>query len=169
MTKLSIGIIGILTVSVVLLACGGQTSSPGVVVKVEPDSIQSDAGEEIVVTVRVEQTNGGRGISGGELNLAFEPEVLQVLGIAPGDLFGPSPLVGAEIVDNESGTLTYALARRGATSAPTPAAAFAQITFKVADTASDGSYDLTVTKVGLADEAFQDIPDITLRSGTVNL
>ena len=30
-------------------------------------------------------------------------------------------------------------------------------------------YDLTVTKVGLADEAFQDIPGITLRSGTVNL
>lgn len=162
-----LGIATLLALSLVLAACGG-TQAPGVVsVRISPESIKAEVGQQIVVSVDVNPE--GRGISGGEINLSFDPEIFTLLGVTPGGLFGSSPLVGVEAVDNQSGTLVYALARRGPTSAPTQASTFAELTFQVSGGVPAGRYDLLVTRVGLADEAFRDILDIELTSATVEL
>ncbi|MFQ5933387.1 MAG: cohesin domain-containing protein [Dehalococcoidia bacterium] len=168
MSKRSIGLVVFLVASLLLVACARDSEGTGeVAVRIEPATMRADAGDQIVVAVRVDPE--GRGLSGGELNLAFDPQVLSVVDIEPGDLFGPEPLVGAEMVDNDSGTLLYALARKGQTSPPTPPSVFAEITFKVAEDARRGRYELTVTSAGLADEAFRDILDISLGSATVRV
>ncbi|MEE9198585.1 MAG: cohesin domain-containing protein [Dehalococcoidia bacterium] len=169
MTIRQTGIIGLLVASLVLIACGqGAEPEPlGVVVELDPPSIQAGAGEEIVITVRVDPKD--EGISGGEINLAFDPNILTVVGLEPGGLFGPTPLVGAELVDAEAGTLTYALARIGATSPHTPAGAFARITFEIADAAPEGRHELAITRMGLANEVFQDILEIDLQSAVITV
>ena len=162
-----LGIVALLALFLFLAACGG-TQAPGVVsVRIGPESIKAEVGQQIVVSVDVSPE--GRGISGGELALSFDPKIFTLLGVTPGGLFGSSPLVGVEAVDNQSGTLVYALARRGPTSAPTQAATFAELTFQVMDGVPAGRYALLVTRVGLADEAFRDILDIELTSATVEL
>ena len=162
-----LGITTLLALLLFLTACGG-TQAPGVVsVRISPESIEADVGQQIVVSVDVNPE--GRGISGGEINLSFDPEIFTLLGVTPGGLLGSSPLVGVEAVDNQSGTLVYALARRGPTSAPTQASTFAELTFQVSEGVPAGRYDLLVTRVGLADEAFRDILGIELTPATVEL
>ena len=170
MTKRWLGITGLLVTSLLIIACGGGAepspsltpTPPTVVVELNPSSLQTTPGEEIVIAVRVNPID--KGISGGEINIIFDPGVMTVVELEPGDLFGPTPLVGAEIVDNEAGTLTYALARIGPTSPTTSPGTFARITLVISDAAQDSSHQLTLTGAGLADEAFQDISDIDLKS-----
>lgn len=162
-----LGIVALLALFLVLAACGGVQAPRVVSVRISPESIRAEVGQQIVVSVDVSPE--GRGISGGEINLSFDPGVFSLVGVTPGGLFGSSPLVGVEAVDNQSGTLVYALARRGQTSVPTQASTFAELTFQVVGGVPAGQYDLMVTRVGLADEAFRDIPDIELTSASVEL
>lgn len=162
-----LGIATLLALFLVLAACGGDEAPSLVSVRMNPESIKAEVGQQIVVGVDVSPE--GRGISGGEINLSFDPEIFALLRVTLGGLFGSSPVVGVEAVDNQSGTLVYALARRGPTSVPTQASTFAKLTFQVSEGVPAGRYDLMVTRVGLADEAFRDILDIELISATVEL
>ena len=154
----------------VLIACArdsGTEVNRGVAVQVTPETVSVDAGDKLVVEVTVEPDS--RGVSGGEMNLSFDTEGMTLVNIQPGNLFGAEPLVGVELVDNVAGTLLYALARRGKTTPPTPTSTFAELTFQVSETAAGESYDLSITNLGLADEAFQDITGISLGSATVTV
>lgn len=154
----------------VLIACTRGSDAEvtqGVSARITPDTVSADAGDELAVQITVDPD--GRGVSGGELNLSFDTDGLTLLKVEAGDLFGADPLVGVETVDNDTGTLTYALARRGETTPPTPTSVFAELTFQVSQDAARGSYDLSVTSLGLADESFQDIAGISLGSATVSV
>ncbi len=154
----------------VLIACVRDSDTDvvrGVSVQVLPESVTVKAGDELMVEVRVDPD--GRGVSGGELNFAFDPQGLTLVKVEAGNLFGPDPLVGIELVDNVAGTLTYALARRGSTTSPTPTSIFAELTFQVSETAAGESYILSVANLGLADEDFQDIAGVNLASAAVNV
>jgi hypothetical protein len=52
--------------------------------------------------------------------LTFDGGAMEIASIEPGDLLGSNPLVGLKEIDNQAGTVKYALARMGATSVPTP-------------------------------------------------
>ncbi len=133
-------------------------SASQVIIELSPPMLSMELGEEFEISIKVDP--GDYGVSGGEINLAYDPDLLEVIEISPGDLFGPDPLVGIEKVDNETGTVKYALARRGMTSAPTPPGSFARIKFR---TLNVGIASIELTFVGLANQDFKDIPKEEMR------
>jgi len=92
---------------------------------------------------------------------------MDALDVEPGNLLGSSPLVGFKEIDNEIGTVRYALARSGPTTAPTQEGNFATLTFRASANAENGTYAIRVVNVGLADESFNDISGITTSSGSI--
>jgi len=136
-------------------------------VSVDPASQSVSADDTFTVDVAVNPA--GYGVSSGEINVAFNADAMQVECIESGDLLGVSPLVGVEEIDNVAGTIKYALARVGPTTPPTPTGAFATVTFTVKSDAPAGIYDIDITTVGLADENFEDLPEITVIDGEVTV
>jgi hypothetical protein len=122
--------------------------------------------KEFEVKVKVEPNQ--KGISGGEINLKFDPEVFEVLEIKAGDFFGKDPLVGIKTIDNKEGTIKYALARKGETKVPSQAGIFANLLLK-AKNAKTSKSDLTFSKVGFSDENFHDIKEIKTQGATIKI
>ncbi|MDY6834934.1 MAG: cohesin domain-containing protein [Chloroflexota bacterium] len=141
------------------------TEVESVIVWVEPPSLDVGIGDAFEVDIMVDPK--AYGVSGGELNFAFDPEAMTANTIVPGDLLGVGPLVGEETIDNDAGTISYALGRQGETPVPTPAGVFATISF-TAD-GIGGVFDLDIVDMGLADENFNDIPDIAIEDGVVQI
>ncbi|RLC73294.1 MAG: hypothetical protein DRI26_01205 [Chloroflexi bacterium] len=133
----------------------------------EPTLLEAKPGQEF--TVRIQVKPAGWGVSGGEVSLSFDPTALEVIDLRPGDLLGTNPLMGLKKIDREAGVIKYALARVGPTSAPTPPGAFAIIRLKVLEEAEPGTYGLKLTKVGLADENFQDVKDFEIHGAVVRV
>src|SRR4030042_1052290 len=77
-----------------------------VTVSIEPQQLAAKAGESVQLTVRV--TPGAYGLSGGEINVRFDPQALNIVGLESGQLFGGNPLGGAKNIDSQAGTLKYA-------------------------------------------------------------
>ncbi len=134
---------------------------------ITPAFTEATSGEEFTVAVEVEPAS--KGISAGEINLAFEPEAMQIVHVKPGTLLGERPLPGVNIIDNEAGTLSYSSARIGQTKAPTEHATFAVITFQSLEAAKTGNYELKLTSVGLADENFEDVTAIELKGANIEI
>jgi hypothetical protein len=159
-------IITIVCLSLLATSCqcaGGGGASLALV----PSPNEIKPGEQFEVEVQVKP--GKQGLSAVEINLSFEPEVMQVIDIKPGELLGDGPLPGILNIDSEAGTVSYSLARIGATEAPTPAATFAIITFQILNSAQGGDYELTLTGVGAANENFEDIKDIRVKGASVRV
>ena len=142
--------------SLIALTSSSSGAEPQVIVSLEPSLVRVAPGEEFTISVSVDP--GGRGISGGEVDLKFDPRVLEAREIVPGDLLGPEPLFGLKEVDNEKGSLRVALARKGSTSAPTKPGILITVKFSVAEGAPPGRYEISVEFAGFADEAFNDVP-----------
>jgi len=138
-----------------------------VAVYIDTESIEVKPGEEFTIEVKVDP--GSYGISGGEINVGFNSTAFEVTEVSPGDLLGPSPLEGKKDIDNNEGTVSYAIARIGPTTPPTPLGAFAQIRFKVREDAQAGTYEIKLTEVGLTDEEFEDIPEASLSHRSVEV
>ena len=164
--SLAAAILGALVVLIVVSGCGGGDDD-AVIVTLTPASIDAESGGSFTVDVEVDPK--GQGISAAEVTINFDPQVFAYEGMSVGELLGPSPLVGAESADQEIGQLIFALARRGETSAPTDAGTLVTLTFRVLDDAPAGEHGLTVYRVGLADEAQQDVPLIASDHAVVNL
>ena len=164
--SLAAAILGALVVLIVVSGCGGGDDD-AVVVTLTPSSIDAEPGGSFTVDVEVDPK--GQGISAAEVTINYDPQVFAYEGMAAGELLGASPLVGVESADQEIGQLIFALARRGETSAPTDAGTLATLTFSVQEAAPAGEHGLAVHRVGLADEAQQDVPLIASSPAFVNL
>jgi hypothetical protein len=132
---------------------------------ITPASMEVTSGQKFTVSVEVEPAH--KGISAGEINLAFEPEAMQVVNIEPGTLLGERPLPGVKVVDNEAGTLSCSLARIGQTEAPTEPATFAIITLQSVEAVKTGNYELELTGVALADENFEAVKTIEFKGANI--
>ena len=132
-----------------------------------PSSVDVQPGDEFTIEVNVDPA--GKGISGGEISLRFDPAVVTVVSVEAGQLLGAEPLEGIKQIDEGEGTLRYALARLGATAVPTPSGTFARVTFQVAEGAEAGSYSLELESVALADEAFKDVTPVDIHSGEMTV
>jgi len=128
---------------------------------------EAKLGEEFEVRVCVKLE--GCGISAGEILFTFDGGTMEVVSIEPGDLLGANPLVGLKEIDNQAGTIKYALARTGPTSVPTPPGVFAILKLKVLESARTGTYELKLSKVGLADETFKDITGLEVQGAKVKI
>jgi hypothetical protein len=132
-----------------------------------PSSEEVKPGEQFEIEVQVEP--GKQGISAIEISLSFDSQAMQVIQVKPGMLLGERPLSGISNIDNEVGTLSYSLSRIGETKAPTPTASFAVIVFQILDRAQGGDYELSFAGVGLANENFEDILEITLKGASIKV
>ncbi len=119
--------------------------------------------------INVEARPGKYGLSAGEVNLVFNPAVMSIADIQPGDLLGLNPIVGTKQVDNGAGKLKYALARVGPTASPTSSGVFAIITFRVLPSAQTGKHALAISSVGLANESLQSIASIMTEHATLEV
>ena len=119
MAKISLtaAILGALVVLIVVSGCGGGDDD-AVIVTLTPASIDAESGGSFTVDVEVDPK--GQGISAAEVIYKLRHPGVCLRGVwRQGELLGASPLVGVESADQEIGQLIFALARRGATSAPT--------------------------------------------------
>jgi hypothetical protein len=133
-------------------------------VYLNPTYIEAEPGEELTISIEVKPS--GWGVSGGEISLVFDPDVLQAIDIEPGDFLGSSPIVGLKQLDNQAGEIRLAQARVGETEVPSPSGTLATVELKVLDSAGSGVYEIELIVVGLADENFNDIAGFTVQ-GTI--
>lgn len=136
-------------------------------VYLNPTLIEASPGEELTINIEIKPS--GWGVSGGEINVVFDPDVLQAVAVEPGGFLGSSPIVGLEQLDNQAGEVRLALARVGETEVPSPSGVLAAVAFKVLDSADSGIYEIELTVVGLADENFQDISGFTVQGATFQI
>ncbi len=136
-------------------------------VYIDLSSHEAMPGQEVSIKVKVMPKDWG--ISGGEINLKFDPSAMEVIEMEAGDLLGANPIVGVEEVDNSGGTANYALARKGTTTVPTPLGTFATIKLRVLDGAKSGKYNLTLSEVGFCNEKFKDIAGIKVQSAVLEV
>ncbi len=140
------------------------TALPPVLITLTSTSKQLRPGESLDVEVNLDPM--GRGISGVQLSIDYDTGVLEVVGMAPGELLGREPVTVGPIVDEATGVLQYAAARIGETSPPTQSGTFATLQLKVLETARAGdATTLTITEVKMPDETIQEIPDIVIGDG----
>ena len=142
-------------------------SIPGEGIYLTPPFVDAQPGQQL--SIKIEVKPSGWGVSGGEINLAFNPGALQAVSIEPGDFLGSSPIVGLKRVDNQAGVIRLALARVGKTQVPSPPGVLATVDFKILGSATSGTYEIKLTKVGLADESFQDITDFTIQGASIKI
>ena len=156
----------IITVCLILLttSCAGGKQ---VSIALSPSAKQVTPGEQFKVEAPVKP--GKQGISAGEINLSFDSQAMQVVEVKLGELLGKRPLAGILNIDNEAGTLSYSLARIGETTAPTSDTTFAVITLQILNSAQPGDYELSFTSVGLANENFEDIPNIQVKGASIKI
>jgi len=120
-----------------------------------PTLIEARPGEELSIEIRVKPA--GQGVSGCEVVIGYDPAVMESLGVEAGDFLGAAPLVGLKKIDSQSGKISLAMARVGETTTPSPTGILATVSFRIADSAATGTYNLSLTWAGLSDQDFQDI------------
>jgi hypothetical protein len=104
----------------------------------------------------------GRGISGVQVRIEYDPTILQAVGMERGDSLGPDQ-VEVPIFDEENGVIEYAAARIGPTEPPTPSGLFATLKLRVLESAPPGKETgLRITEVKIPDENIREIRPISI-------
>lgn len=123
-------------------------------------------GEEFSVDLTLDPQ--GRGISGVQVQIEYDPAIFQIVEVAPGELLGEKPedvrsVIPFVDIDNESGVLQFRDARIGPTQPPTPTGRFAAIRFQALDTAPTGEQaTLRITGAKFPDENIHEIRDVRI-------
>ena len=144
----------------------GAPSPTSVIVSLVSPVTQVAPGQEISVDVSLDPR--GRGISGVEMNLEFDPDSFEVVQVQPGPLLGDKPSEVAAVlprveIDNSLGVILYFDARIGDTFPPTPAEIVATVKLKVVEGAPAGARAyLRITSVKMPDEKIQEISDVAI-------
>ncbi|MEA1908202.1 MAG: cohesin domain-containing protein [Euryarchaeota archaeon] len=120
-------------------------------------------------SINIDVDPDGNGVASGQIDLSFDTAVLEVTGLAEGDMLGADPFDTGSAYDNTAGTVIAVLARNGATTPPTVAGTWATVTFNVKTGAVDGATTIAITSVGMVDESFADITGITTTDGTATV
>ncbi len=121
-----------------------------------PNTINAQKGKEYSITLMADP--GNYGISAGEIHLKCDPSAISFTSVEAGGLLGNTPIIGINKIDTKNGTMVLAIARIGPTTKPTPSGNMLTVKFIVPDTAKAGTYPITITQVGLADNEIIDIP-----------
>ena len=113
--------------------------------------------------VEVTLKPGGRGVSGVTLTMAFDPALLQLVAVAPGDVLGLKSREVSDFIpdvefDNALGTIQYIDVRIGPTEPPTPTGLVASVRFRVLGNAPVGRQtDVTIEAVQVLDEETEEV------------
>ena len=135
-------------------------------IRIRPSSRIAQLGQEVSVFI---EANVGFGISGSEIKLKLDPAKLQVIDIIEGDLLGADPLVGLKKIDNQTGIVHYALARRGPTTTSTSTGALAVIKIRAMEATKTGVCDLTLEDVKLTNADFESKTEMQVHNGSIEV
>ncbi|CAD6491522.1 MAG: Cohesin domain protein [Candidatus Argoarchaeum ethanivorans] len=144
-----IGIITAATLALLfLLALSAATTAGAATVKVEPVTQSISAGGEFSVRVIIEDVTD-MGMDQAVLN--FDPSVMQASGIIEGEfLKSGGTTLPVIIMDNTDGAATFSYSLMAPDVGVTGSGVLATINFDT-DASAEGSYDLELTEVVLAD------------------
>jgi|GEM_PF-4389061 len=148
------------TITVVRAHHGGGSA----LVSIYPISSVAGAGDSFSVDVLVDPA--GETLAGGTVELSFNSDVLSITSHSKGTIFSCE----SSDMGSDWATAGYAkinLAALGCTA--TTAGTWANITFEVADDASDGVYDIEITSAVLKDPTTAVLPGTTMTNGTVTI
>jgi hypothetical protein len=112
------------------------------------------------------------GITAGDVEISFDPDVLEGIDIQPGLLMGSNVIMAKRTIDNTNGKLRLAVGREGALpvwSIPTSEGTIAEAELKVLDGVSPQTVTVTISFIGLANQNFEDVPGIITSSATVKV
>ena len=155
----------VLTLAVLFVGFGIGTAyaAPSVVIDPASSSV-AGAGESFSVDVLVDPA--GETLAGGTVELSFNSDVLSITSHSKGTIFScESSDMGSDWTT--AGYAKINLAALGCTA--TTAGTWANITFKVADDASDGVYDIGITSAVLKDQTTAVLAGTTTTNGTVTV
>lgn len=140
------------------------STSTSVTVDLATETTELQPGQEFDVEVALDPV--GRGISGVQVWIEYDPALLEPVGVEPGTLLGVAPIEAGPIIDEVEGVFQYAAARIGPTDPPTAAGLFASIRFRVLDSVATASETvLEISQVKIPDENILEITDV--RTGEV--
>ena len=164
----SLGAIMALTILLAGTSCSKPASesvigTPGSVF-LNPKSQNAKPSSQIKVSIEVVPANWG--VSGAEIQVSFDPRSLEAVSVKPGSALGANPIEGMSKIDKAQGTIVYALARQGETTAPGTRGALVNIEFR-AKTGASGAVRIELSRVGLSDENFQPIPGVTTDGASI--
>lgn len=152
---------GVATVGTVVVVNGNPE------VSVFPVTIFANPGDTFNAKVRLD--SDGEDVSTIDVKLAYDPAVLDVLGITQNGLFGAVENVDYVVVpgngDDGAGTIMYGLA---GTVAEPKDGDFITIEFEVIGTAADGSYPLDLMDVELLNGA-DEVDGVVVNDGSVEV
>lgn len=156
------------TIAVALLIASSlmtPISAQTVVICIEADRTHVSPGE--ILTARVAVDPAGKGISAVDLELSFNPSILEALSISRGRLLGEDVIELFSEVNNTTGTIRYVAARIGPTIPPTPKEILISIDFRVKQNAAPTSAMIVVNRIGISDEKIADVRDLVIRNATI--
>jgi hypothetical protein len=163
------GMAGSAAILLIFCACfmvgvGLAAAAPSV--SVDPQTNEYDAGDTFQVSILVD--SDASDLRAVNLQLDYDPAVLQVNSITNNNLLGAGALVAPASGDDGAGTITYGIA---ATSGPYAPVAGTMITidFEVKAGAADGIYDLDLMNVVLLDQTSTVIAGVAVMDGTVKV
>ena len=137
-----------------------QPPAPPVSIDMVSTTLEVKPGQEFRVDVVVDSHGGG--ISAVQVQIEFDPAILQAEGVQAGTLLGPDP-AGPFAKELGEGVFQYLAARKGQTEAPTAAATYATMTFQVRDTAPVGQETiLELTQPKILDEHLRVFEEVTI-------
>ena len=145
---------------------GPQAPTSPVVIAMVSSVREVRPGQEFSVDVTLDPQ--GRGISGVEMEVRFDPAVFQMLDVVPGQLLGEKSdelrgIIPIVDIDDGAGTLRYADVRLEVTQPPTPSGILATMKLQVLESAPAGRTALlSITEVKIPDENIQEIHDILI-------
>ena len=144
----------------------GQPQPNALAIDMSSTATQARPGQEFSVDVTADPK--GRGISGAEFQLIFNPAFLQVLEVVPGDVLGEkTPEVESVLpfvhIDNDSGIVQYRDARIGLTEPPTPRGLLATVKLVVQEDAPPGAEaSLRIVEAKIPDENIEEIGELVV-------
>jgi hypothetical protein len=134
---------------------------------IEPFNYDVRRGQEFELRITIRHCRTM--INGANMILAFDPKVMQVTEITPGEVFGEDPLVGFQKIDNSSGEIHYAIDVSDVGSVSSPKDTIAVLKSSINVDAPEGESNISLIKANLADENYEKITGIKLEHGVVRV
>ncbi len=139
-----------------------SSPTPGKTATISMTTNSSDVRPGDNVTISISVDPSGRGISGVQVEMEYDPGVFKVERVETRTLLGDDPVEIGPLVDSERGTIDYIAARIGPTAAPTTPGVFAIVVFQALQTARPGETSVSLTDVKIPDENIEEIAEVSV-------
>jgi hypothetical protein len=159
------------------IACQDSTSDQAVVVgsnfasevriDLLPAQVKGQVGETILFSI---QAYANQGFSAADIEISFDAQYVRAIAFGDGDALGPSPLRGADNIDNSAGSARIALARVGPSDIDGSAeSTLATIMLEIVGSSGDTPMVLDIARIELVDAEYNLISGVITNQAFLDL